>query len=273
MGVISNNYESTYTGKKIAGETIQDYRNTYSSEKQRQILLEGIQDILDSREVSRDEKNVAVMGNEFNKCIPSYSQAAEAMYKAVSAISNAPYANVGQLFTGIAVEAFNRVDGDEVRRNVAKIAFNAINDSYKTADEQKELANLGINYADETMENRDAAMSRKLVLDALSSYYGGPIGAVMANLGVKVSRNASNPALENKFLVETAKAITNSRLTSYREKDIAREVIDYKYGNIEDRADERRRIMRKIEDGGYNPNPPNNPFPSNPNPQPPDNPF
>ncbi|MGV8119085.1 MAG: hypothetical protein AB2L14_04895 [Candidatus Xenobiia bacterium LiM19] len=237
-------------GVVLANTTLNAYSNHLDWKDARKILKEGLEKICANPNISSDEKSMANMGLDFGDDYMYNDQAARIQSAVVKTLANPPSGPIGQVFARTTINAYNSSSIEwKARRKIMEEGFDAIRENTGTSDDEKALAQMGLDFGDDYMYNDQAARIQSAVMEAIAN----PPSGTMAQILAKTTINAYNSGsiewkARRKIMEEGFQVILNNPKSSETDKTQAQVGIDVGKGFMPDSeaAEMRSDIMQKI---------------------------
>ncbi|MHC9542670.1 MAG: hypothetical protein AB9903_24435 [Vulcanimicrobiota bacterium] len=243
--------EYSNDGKIIAQTTKDVYdKGGIQWKTARDIVNKGLEKIRNNEKTTEDEKVIATMGVDFCYDYMYNDQAARAMASVMNTVSSSMPGPIGSVLAKATLNSYNSgtIEWKDARK-ILKKGLETIASNPNTSNDEKAMANMGLDFGNDYMYNDQAARAQSIVVKTLVDPPSGPIAQVLA----KTTLNSYNSGTiqwkdARKIIKEGLEAIIKNPGTSEDEKAIARMGIDFgdDYMHIDQAARIRAAVVKEI---------------------------
>ena len=154
-------------GSAIAKVTYDAGVKVETAKEQRAIQKQGLQGIVANSGATKEEKALAELGIEFGDSYMYDTSATKARNVVLNTIKGGINGSIGSVIAKVTYDAGVAVKTAEEQRAIQRQGFEAILANPDTTEEQKLLAQRGIDVGDHYMYDTSAAKARNIILQEL----------------------------------------------------------------------------------------------------------
>lgn len=156
-------------GATLAQVAKKSYNSADDWASARKILRDCFDEIASNNQTTEDEKTLANMGTDFGSDYMGGRDAARVRSAVVDTIAFAMPGPIGQVIARTTVNAYGFDMKWGTARKILRIGFDTILSNPQTTEDEKSLANMGIDVGNDYMGDRDAARVRIPIMKKIAA--------------------------------------------------------------------------------------------------------
>jgi hypothetical protein len=199
--------EFTESGKLLADLSADSYDSAGGTwEGVRKLAADGLRKVRDNGDTSADEKSIAQLGLQIGGRYLYNNDAAKMQRSVLGTLAAAVPGPMGQVLAQTTLSAYASTTNSftwEQARGVAADGLRAVQSNEGTSQSEKDLASLGLKFADGYQYNDEAASMQKEILKTLAQGTEGDMPQVLADATLDVRGSVSFRKWETVRQLET----------------------------------------------------------------------
>ena len=198
-------------------------------EAMRTIFMKSLKAVDNCPEATQTEKSLAAMGLKSGSDLMTDKESVTIRAEVLKAIIGAAVGPVGAVIAQTALNSLSNTTFYNwgVPRNVERRAFDAIKENPQTSRDEKALAELGIDFGSDYMNEREAFRVRLPILGYLAHPQDKPMTSVLAGAVLKAAEAKDVTAATSRKIMEKGfEAVLKSPKANAEEKALAKAGIE-----------------------------------------------
>lgn len=249
LGVVASSVPGPI-GQVLARTALGAYNSTSMTyEVARGVVKDGLEAVSSNDRTSQAEKDLANLGLTFGSGYQYNDEATRMQRKVLQAIRDGGSGPMPQTLASVTLSARNSSFRKwETVRKMEGQGLTAIRDHAEATDYDRTIADLGMNFGDDYMENDDAGKIRRVVLEEIKSPGNGNISYEIARVTRRAYGSGINYKTGRKILRESFETILGRADATESQKTMAQMGVDVGSDRMTDQEASRRRmkILNKI---------------------------